>query len=172
MQLQVLFGLRTKYHLESTRLWLASNGLRNGFGNKLRRNSPITTATMEYLLCMNTVRIVMPKISDWLWLRFWRVQLISTLLLPKIKCGYSGTAEEVIVNYVHPLFLKAKASEISILIGAKLLLDPSPTNNGKQWKLRLRIWSLWLIGRLLSNMMICISLNRHGVSSVSAAHMY
>ncbi len=24
-------------------------------------------------------------------------------------CGYSGTAEALIVNYVHPLFLKAKA---------------------------------------------------------------
>ena len=28
-------------------------------------------------------------------------------------CGYSGTAEELIFSYVHPLFLKAKAAESS-----------------------------------------------------------
>ena len=25
------------------------------------------------------------------------------------NCGYSGTTEELVVNWVHPLFLKAKA---------------------------------------------------------------
>ena len=28
------------------------------------------------------------------------------------KCGYSGTVEELIVNYVHTLFLKDKAAAI------------------------------------------------------------
>ena len=27
-------------------------------------------------------------------------------------CGYSGTAEELIINYVHPFLFKAKSAEI------------------------------------------------------------
>ena len=28
------------------------------------------------------------------------------------NCGYGGTIEDLIVNYVHPLFLKAKSAKI------------------------------------------------------------
>ena len=35
------------------------------------------------------------------------------ITLAENDCGYSGTAEELIVNYVHPLFLKAKAAASS-----------------------------------------------------------
>ena len=39
---------------------------------------------------------------------------------------YGGTAEELIVNYVHPLFLKAKssASRSKVQIGVRPQLDP------------------------------------------------
>jgi hypothetical protein len=33
--------------------------------------------------------------------------LAKYITLAANDCGYSGTAEELIVNYVHPLFLKA-----------------------------------------------------------------
>ena len=43
------------------------------------------------------------------------VELMDSPLAKYIKlaandCGYRGTEEELIVNYVHPLFLKAKAA--------------------------------------------------------------
>ncbi len=36
--------------------------------------------------------------------------LAEFITLAANDCGYSGTAKELIVNYVHPLFLKAKAA--------------------------------------------------------------
>ncbi len=36
--------------------------------------------------------------------------LAEFITLAANDCGYSGTAEALIVNYVHPLFLKAKAA--------------------------------------------------------------
>jgi hypothetical protein len=36
--------------------------------------------------------------------------LAEFITLAANDCGYSGTTEELIVNYVHPLFLKAKAA--------------------------------------------------------------
>ncbi len=36
--------------------------------------------------------------------------LARYITLAANDCGYSGTAEELIVDYVHPLFLKAKLS--------------------------------------------------------------
>ena len=36
--------------------------------------------------------------------------LAKYITLAANDCGYSGTAEELIVNYVHPLFLKAHAA--------------------------------------------------------------
>ncbi len=35
--------------------------------------------------------------------------LASFITFAANKCGYSGTAKDLIVNWVHPLFLKAKA---------------------------------------------------------------
>ena len=39
--------------------------------------------------------------------------IFNYITLAANDCGYSGTAEELIVNYVHPLFLKAKAAASS-----------------------------------------------------------
>ena len=61
LHFRVWFGLITKSHLEVTILWLASHGLKNSFGNKLQRKSPITMTTMACLQWMNTSRILMPK---------------------------------------------------------------------------------------------------------------
>ena len=36
--------------------------------------------------------------------------LAKYITLAANDCGYSGTAEELIVNYVHPLFLKAHSA--------------------------------------------------------------
>ncbi len=36
--------------------------------------------------------------------------LAEFITLAGIDCGYSGTTEELIVNYVHPLILKAKVT--------------------------------------------------------------
>ena len=36
--------------------------------------------------------------------------LSNFITLAANDCGYSGTAEDLIVNYVHPLFLQAKAA--------------------------------------------------------------
>jgi hypothetical protein len=49
------------------------------------------------------------------------------------RCGYSGTTKELIVNWVHPLFLKAKAdaSKQTIPIGGKQGRVHLPMNTGK-----------------------------------------
>ncbi len=36
--------------------------------------------------------------------------LVKYITLAANDCGYSGTVEELIVNYVHPLFLKAHSA--------------------------------------------------------------
>ncbi len=36
--------------------------------------------------------------------------LATYITLAANECGYSGTVEELIVNYVHPLFLKAHSA--------------------------------------------------------------
>lgn len=36
--------------------------------------------------------------------------LAKYITLAANDCGYGGTTEELIVNYVHPLFLKAKSA--------------------------------------------------------------
>ena len=38
--------------------------------------------------------------------------LSKYVALASNNCGYSGTSEELIINYVHSLFLKAKAAAI------------------------------------------------------------
>ena len=38
------------------------------------------------------------------------IQLAKYISLAANDCGYDGTTEELIVNYVHPLFLKAKSA--------------------------------------------------------------
>ena len=61
IQIQVWFVLRTKYHLESTRLWWSSKGSSNEFWNNLVWKSTITMEKMASLLRVNTVRIVTTK---------------------------------------------------------------------------------------------------------------
>ena len=39
------------------------------------------------------------------------IPISNYITLAANDCGYSGTAEELTVDYVHPLFLKAKAAE-------------------------------------------------------------
>ena len=61
--------------------------------------------------------------------------LTQYITLAANDCGYSGTAEGLIVNYVHPLFLKthSAASKWIILVGRKLLEASLPMSIGKPW---------------------------------------
>ena len=61
--LRVWFVLIIKSHLRETRLWWASHGLSNRFGDNIRLKYPITMVTMEYLQRMDTVSIVMKKVK-------------------------------------------------------------------------------------------------------------
>ena len=36
--------------------------------------------------------------------------IYNFIILAANDCGYSGTTEDIIINYVHPLFLKSKAA--------------------------------------------------------------
>ena len=55
------------------------------------------------------------------------------IILAANDCGYSGTVEELIVSYVHPLFLKAHsaASKLDNPSWKKLLNASSPMSIGK-----------------------------------------
>ena len=49
------------------------------------------------------------------------------------NCGYSGTSEDLIVNYVHPFFnVMLQQAKKKILIGVKPILEPSTENIGNQ----------------------------------------
>ena len=37
------------------------------------------------------------------------ISLAKYINIAANRCGYGGTAEELIINYIHPLFLKAKS---------------------------------------------------------------
>ena len=63
MQLQIRFGLKTKSHLEATKLWWKIHGSINGFGDNLLRKSPITMATMASLQRINDISIVMTNVK-------------------------------------------------------------------------------------------------------------
>ncbi len=56
-------------------------------------------------LSMMTMTDEIPTVTDLM-----DSPLAKYITLAAHVCGYSGTAEELIVNYVHPLFLKAHAA--------------------------------------------------------------
>ena len=58
--------------------------------------------------------------------------LAKYITLAANDCGYSGKAEELIVTYVHPLFLKAHsaASKLTILVGVRPQEVSLPMNIG------------------------------------------
>jgi hypothetical protein len=56
-------------------------------------------------LSMMTMTDVIPTVADLM-----NSPLAKYITLAANDCGYSGTAEELIVSYVHPLFLKAHSS--------------------------------------------------------------
>ena len=59
--------------------------------------------------------------------------LAQYITLAANDCGYSGTAEEIIVSYIHPLFLKAHSAASKLDNGRKLLEASLPTSIGKPW---------------------------------------
>ena len=67
---------------------------------------------LKYESCMNlnsmNLEEIIPTITELL-----DSPISNYITLAANDCGYSGTAEDIIVNYVHPLFLKAKAAESS-----------------------------------------------------------
>lgn len=56
-------------------------------------------------LSMMTMTDVIPTVTDLM-----NSPLAKYITLAANDCGYSGTAEELIVSYVHPLFLKAHSA--------------------------------------------------------------
>ncbi len=64
-------------------------------------------------------------------------------------CGYSVTAEELIVTYIHPLFLKVLLLQVGwiILVGRKPLEASLLMSIGKPWSWRLLPWKLWVHGK-------------------------
>ena len=69
--------------------------------------------------------------------------LAKYITLAANDCGYSGTAEELIVSYIHPLFLKAHSAASkrkTILAGSKLLEASSPMSTGRPLRLKLLLW--------------------------------
>ncbi len=61
--------------------------------------------------------------------------LLAKYITPAANdCGYSGTAQELIVSYVHPLFLKAHQPQAKLIIpvGVKPQEESLLMNIGKQ----------------------------------------
>ncbi len=72
--------------------------------------------------------------------KFLESPLAKYITLAANDCGYSGTAEELVVSYVHPLFLKAHSAtskEDNLSYGSKPLKASSLMSTGRLWSLRL-----------------------------------
>jgi len=70
--------------------------------------------------------------------------LATYITLAANDCGYGGTAEELIVSYVHPLFLKAHsaASKLDNPSWKEATRGSLPTSIGRPWRLKLLLWKL------------------------------
>ena len=97
--------------------------------------------------------------------------LAKYITLAANDCGYGGTTEELIVSYVHPLFLKAHsaASKEDNQTGSRLLEASLPTSIGRLWSWRLQPWKELMHGRLRNTILrLCqTSFDRHGLSNAS-----
>jgi hypothetical protein len=69
--------------------------------------------------------------------------LSKYITLATNDCGYDGTAEDLIVQYVHPLFLRAHsaASKENNPGWHEATRGNLPTIIGRQWKLRYSLWN-------------------------------
>ena len=63
--------------------------------------------------------------------------LAGSITLAVNDCRYSGTAEELITSYVHPLFLKTHSATS---------MGSLPMSIGKPWKFKLLHWKLLVHG--------------------------
>jgi len=97
--------------------------------------------------------------------------LAKYITLAANDCGYGGTAEELIVSYVHPLFLKAIQLQArkTIRTGSRLLEASSPPSIGRLWSWRLQPWNELMHGRLRNTILrLCqTSFYRHGLLNAS-----
>ena len=76
------------------------------------------------------------------------IPIAKFITLYENSCGYSGTDEELIVYYIHPLLLKANAASYReyILTGMKLLISSLTMSIGMQRWWKFRLWSRWVLG--------------------------
>ena len=68
------------------------------YNHSLRENGDMSLQTMMVEEQFPTVDDIMDSTFE------------NYITLAANNCGYSGMAEELIVNYVHPMFLKAKSA--------------------------------------------------------------
>ena len=84
----------------------------------------------DLLLLMLSMTDGIPNVADLM-----DSPLAQYITLAANDCGYSATAEEPIVSYVHPLFLKAHsaASKLNNPSWKEATQGSSPTSIGKPW---------------------------------------
>ena len=73
---------------------------------RLKYSTSVVVARMVICRC----RALWLESNAQQFLILWLFHQLSKLLFPNKYCGYSGTVQELIVNYIHPLFLDSRSA--------------------------------------------------------------
>ena len=87
-------------------------------------------------MSMNSMSFAVPSMEELM-----KSPLANFITFSANDFGYGGSAQDLFVNWVHPLLLKAKAASVKKIIhlGGKPCMAPLQTNTKKLLSLRLKL---------------------------------